>query len=66
MKKALLDVLICPKSHASLVLSEDKQELLCKESGLAYPVRDGIPVLLVDEARQLTEAERASIVGADD
>ena len=42
----LLNILVCPVSKAPLVYDEDKQELLCKASGLAYPVRDGIPVML--------------------
>lgn len=46
----LLEVLACPACHASLVTSG--RELLCSGCGLAYPVRDGIPILLVDEARQ--------------
>ena len=61
MKKASLEGLVCPQSRGALVLSADRQELLCKESGLAYPVRDGIPVLLIDEARRLSDEERAQI-----
>jgi hypothetical protein len=57
MKKQLLDILVCPKSKALLAFDEKTQELICYESGLAYPVRDGIPVLLVDEARILKEDE---------
>jgi hypothetical protein len=57
MKKQLLDILVCPKSKAPLAFDEKAQELICYGSGLAYPVRDGIPVLLVDEARILKEDE---------
>ncbi|MFC7327527.1 Trm112 family protein [Marinactinospora rubrisoli] len=49
----LLDILACPKSKAPLRLDEEAGELVCDESGLAYPIRDGIPVLLVDEARSI-------------
>ena len=54
----LLSVLVCPVSKAPLVYDEEKQELLCKASGLAYPVRDGIPVMLEEEARALTTDEK--------
>jgi uncharacterized protein YbaR (Trm112 family) len=49
----LLDILACPKCHAPLRADEEASELVCTNSacGLAYPVRDDIPVLLVDEAR---------------
>tara|TARA_Y100001954_G_C15392908_1_gene398914 strand:- start:90 stop:275 length:186 start_codon:yes stop_codon:yes gene_type:complete len=54
----LLNILVCPVSKAPLVYNEETQELLCKASGLAYPVRDGIPVMLEDEARALTVDEK--------
>ena len=54
----LLTILVCPVSKAPLVYNEETQELLCKASGLAYPVRDGIPVMLEDEARALTSDEK--------
>jgi hypothetical protein len=54
----LLDILVCPVSKAPLVYDEKKQELVCKASGLAYPVRDGIPVMLEEEARQLSTEEK--------
>ncbi|MDS1270389.1 Trm112 family protein [Lipingzhangella sp. LS1_29] len=49
----LLEILACPQSKAPLRLDADAQELICDESGLAYPIRDGIPVLLVEEARRI-------------
>lgn len=61
MNKKLLEILVCPQSKAPLVFDAKKQELICKESGLAYPVRDGIPVLLVEEARRLDEDEKAKL-----
>ncbi|MBI1757700.1 MAG: Trm112 family protein [Actinobacteria bacterium] len=48
----LLAILACPDCHASLTAAEDAAELVCTGCGLAYPVRDDIPVLLVDEARR--------------
>jgi len=54
----LLAILVCPVSKAPLVYDQQNQELVCKASGLAYPVRDGIPVMLEEEARQLTEEEK--------
>lgn len=56
--KKLLSILVCPVSKAPVTYDTDKQELVCKASGLAYPVRDGIPVMLEDEARQLTADEK--------
>ena len=57
MDKRLLDILVCPVSKAPLVWDAQKQELICKASRLAYPVRDGVPVMLEDEARPLSEDE---------
>ncbi|MEZ5539264.1 MAG: Trm112 family protein [Pseudomonadales bacterium] len=60
MDEKLLSILVCPVSKAPLVYDTEKQELLCKASGLAYPVRDGIPVMLEEEARQMTAEEKAA------
>ena len=49
---------MCPVSKAPLQYDEERQELLCKASGLAYPVRDGIPVMLEEEARPLSADEK--------
>ena len=57
LDRELLDILVCPVSKAPLLWDEQKGELICKASGLAYPVRDGIPVLLEEEARQLSDDE---------
>jgi len=46
----LLDILVCPVDKNPLVLTEDESGLRCSECGRVYPIRDGIPVLLVDEA----------------
>jgi uncharacterized protein len=56
----LLEILVCPLTKATLSYDRDKQELISREAGLAYPIRDGIPIMLVDEARQLTDDELAA------
>ena len=58
LDKKLLSILVCPVSKAPLDYDEAKRELVCRASGLAYPVRDGIPVMLESEARQLTADEK--------
>ena len=58
LDKKLLQILVCPVTKAPLDFDEIAQELVCKASGLAYPVRDGIPVLLEGEARALTADEK--------
>lgn len=57
MDKRLLDILVCPVTKGPLTWHPDVQELWCKASRLAYPVRDGIPVMLEDEARPLRDDE---------
>lgn len=56
--KRLLSILVCPVTKAPVEYDKDKNELICRASGLAYPVRDGIPVMLESEARQLTADEK--------
>jgi uncharacterized protein YbaR (Trm112 family) len=56
--KKLLSILVCPVSKAPLDYDREKQELICAASGLAYPVRDGIPVMLETEARKLSDEEK--------
>ncbi len=51
--RKVLEALVCPLTHATLTYDPDKQELVSKPANLAFPIRDGIPVLLVDEARVL-------------
>jgi uncharacterized protein YbaR (Trm112 family) len=55
----LLEILVCPVTRGPLVYNREKQELVSKQAGLAYPIRDGIPIMLPDEARELSEAERS-------
>ncbi|MFP5506098.1 MAG: Trm112 family protein [Gammaproteobacteria bacterium] len=57
MDKKLLDILACPICKGPLVYRKAEQELVCKADRLAYPIRDGIPVMLEDEARTLAADE---------
>ena len=50
--EALLEIIVCPACHGDLAVDDAAGELVCTSCGLAYPVRDDIPVLLVDEARR--------------
>ena len=54
----LLEVLVCPLTKAPLRYDREAQELISDEAGLAYPIRDGIPIMLVDEARPLDDDAR--------
>lgn len=56
--KKLLSLLVCPVTKAPVEYNKENQELVCWASGLAYPVRDGIPVMLEGEARELTQEEK--------
>ncbi len=58
LDRKLLEILVCPVSKAPLEYDADKGELVCRASGLAYPVRDDIPVMLESEARVLTADEK--------
>jgi len=49
----LLEVLVCPLTKTPLVYDRKAQELISKKAGLAFPIRDGIPIMLVDKARKL-------------
>ena len=51
----LLEILVCPLTKGPLDYDEAAQELISRQAGLAFPIRDGIPILLVDEARELDE-----------
>ena len=56
----LLEILVCPLTKAPLRYDRGAQELISEEAGLAYPIRDGIPIMLVDEARPLRDDERTT------
>ena len=53
MDKKLLEILICPKCKGKLEYDKKSKELICQQDALAYPIRDGIPVMLEDEARKI-------------
>ena len=57
MDAKLLEILVCPVTKGALVYDKEKQELISKSARLAYPIRDGIPVMLEDEARRLEPSE---------
>jgi hypothetical protein len=52
----LLEILVCPVTKASLDYDAERQELISRAAGLAYPIRDGIPIMLPEEARKLSES----------
>ena len=56
----LLEILVCPLTKGPLRYDRGAQELISEEAGLAYPIRDGIPIMLVDEARPLRDEEKAT------
>ena len=51
--RKMLEALVCPLTHATLEYDADNQELISKNANLAFPIRDGIPVLLIDEGIEL-------------
>jgi uncharacterized protein len=53
----LLEVLVCPVTHGPLELDRAKGELISRSARLAYPIRDGVPIMLPEEARDLTDAD---------
>jgi uncharacterized protein YbaR (Trm112 family) len=55
----LLEILVCPVTKGTLEYDRDRQELISRSAKLAYPIRDGIPIMLPEEARKLGEAELA-------
>jgi uncharacterized protein YbaR (Trm112 family) len=54
----LLEILVCPLTRTTLVYDRQNQELISRAAGLAYPIRGGVPIMLPEEARALSEAER--------
>ncbi|WP_375258517.1 Trm112 family protein [Citreimonas sp.] len=53
--RRMLEALICPVTHEGLRYDAERQELISQRAGVAFPIRDGIPVMLVDEARTLDD-----------
>ena len=61
MDSKLLELLVCPVSKGALHYNKESQELWCRVSRLAYPIRDGFPVMIEEEARTLTDDEFATL-----
>jgi uncharacterized protein YbaR (Trm112 family) len=61
MDKKLLEILACPICKSSLIYKAEEQELICRADKLAFPVRDGIPVMLEDDARELSDEEAKAL-----
>ena len=59
--RKLLEILVCPLTKGPLTYDRTRQELISPQAGLAYPIRDGIPIMLVDEARSLDDTEKAAL-----
>jgi uncharacterized protein len=54
----LLELLVCPLTKSTLRYDREREELVSEQAGLAYPIRDGIPIMLADEARPLDDGDR--------
>ena len=57
----LLEILVCPLTKATLHYDRDRQELVSRAAGLAYPIRGGVPIMLPGEARELSDEERDAL-----
>ena len=53
MNKELLKILVCPKTKGPLIYDKKKNELISKKAGLAFPIEDGIPVMIIEKARKI-------------
>jgi uncharacterized protein YbaR (Trm112 family) len=53
----LLEILVCPLTHGPLIYDRERGELISRSARLAYPIRDGVPIMLPEEARELTDDE---------
>ena len=54
--ESLLDIIVCPVTKEKLIFDKENNELLSKEANLAFPIKDGIPILLVEEARKISRS----------
>jgi uncharacterized protein YbaR (Trm112 family) len=61
----LLEILVCPLTKSPLVFHKDTQELISEQAGLAFPIRNGVPIMLVDEARSLTTISPSETLVSD-
>lgn len=57
----LLEILVCPQTHGPLAYDRERGELVSKKAMLAYPIRDGVPIMLAEEARRLGDEEAARL-----
>jgi len=57
ISQKLLDILVCPKTKGPLIFDQEKAELISKKAKLAYPIRENIPIMLIDEAREISDPE---------
>lgn len=57
MNKEYIDILVCPVSKDKLIYNPETSELICKTSKLAYPIKDGIPIMLENQARSVSKKE---------
>jgi uncharacterized protein YbaR (Trm112 family) len=57
----LLEILVCPQTRGPLSYDRENGELLSKNAGVAFPIRDGVPIMLIDEARALSDEELAKL-----
>ncbi len=57
----LLEILVCPLTKGPLEYDRERQELISRKAGLIFPIRDGIPIMLVDEARELDDAPNGAL-----
>ena len=62
----LLEILVCPLTKGPLRYDEQRQELISEQAGLAYPIRDGIPIMLIDEARKLDDTPVPTLPASSD
>lgn len=56
--RKLLELLVCPQTRGPLSYDPERQELISRQAGLAFPIREGIPIMLIGEARELSDDER--------
>ena len=55
--RKMLEALVCPQTHGTLEFDQERQELVSPKAGIAYPIKNGIPVMLIDEARKISDDE---------
>lgn len=58
MDSSLLEIIVCPNCQGRLKLNHDKTELICRFDHIAYPIKDGVPILLIESSRKLQEGDK--------